>query len=93
MHPRLSVADIYKHSIGAGQAPLPYKAIIQQPRICTVKTVVIVVRSARITDAEGKLLFINDTMIPSSQMTNPTTDVEIVVPGKLTDEGAYAYLR
>lgn len=67
-------ADIY--TLDGAQVPLPYKAyynpaFVQENRRYSV--------SARITDAEGKLLFINDTMIPVITNDNPTTDVEIVV--------------
>ena len=35
--------------------------------------------SARITDHEGQLLFINDTVIPVITQGNPTENVEILV--------------
>jgi putative lipoprotein len=35
--------------------------------------------SARITDGEGNLLFINDTYVPVITEDNPTSDIEIVL--------------
>jgi uncharacterized lipoprotein YbaY len=35
--------------------------------------------SVRITDADGKLLFINDTHIPVITRGNPTKEVEVAV--------------
>lgn len=79
----ISLADAPAITIGAdtytvdgAQVPLPYTvyynpAFVQENRRYSV--------SARITDAEGKLLFISDTMIPVITNDNPTTDVEIVV--------------
>lgn len=49
--------------------------------------------AARITTADGKLLFISDTTIPVITRDNPTQDVEIVVvpvPGQGTSTGGTA---
>ncbi len=79
----ISLADAPAITIGAdtytldgAQVPLPYTvyynpAFVQENRRYSV--------SARITDAEGKLLFISDTMIPVITNDNPTTDVEVLV--------------
>jgi putative lipoprotein len=58
------------------QVPIPYavtydSGVIEENHTYTM--------SARITDGEGKLIWINDTAIPVITRANPTEDVEIVV--------------
>ncbi len=67
--------------------PVPY-AIAYDPAAIDPRSMVSV--SARITDADGKLLFISDTIVPVITRDNPTQDVEIVVvpvPGQDTSAG------
>jgi putative lipoprotein len=77
-----SLADVAAEVIGEqiitspGQVPIAYEvcydpSVIQDGHTYTM--------SARITDAEGNLLWINDTSIPVITNGNPTTDVEIPV--------------
>ncbi len=61
---------------GGAQVPLPFAVaynpeFIQENRAYTL--------SARITDGQGNLLFINDTSIPVITNGSPTTDIEVVV--------------
>lgn len=56
--------------------PVPY-AVAYDPTTIDPRSTVSV--AARITDADGKLLFISDTVIPVITQDNPTQDVEVVV--------------
>jgi uncharacterized lipoprotein YbaY len=64
------------HATEGAQVPLPFSVVynlsdIQQNHDYTL--------SARITDGQGRLLFINDTAIPVITHGNPATDVEVLV--------------
>lgn len=61
---------------GGAQVPLPYAVSYNPEFIQDNHTYTM---SARITDGEGNLLFINDTAIPVITNGNPSTDVEIMV--------------
>jgi putative lipoprotein len=58
------------------QVPIPYSVSYDPDVIVENHTYTM---SARITDGQGTLLFINDTSIPVITKGNPTIDVEIVV--------------
>ncbi len=58
------------------QVPIPYSVNYNPNAIVENHTYTM---SARITDGQGKLLFINDTSIPVITRGNPATDLEIVV--------------
>ena len=78
-----SLADAPAETIGTTvihtngrQVPIPYvvrynPAVIVENHTYTM--------SARITDGEGNLIWINDTAIPVITRDNPTEDVEIIV--------------
>ena len=59
-----------------GQVPIPYQVCYDPSQIQENHTYSM---SVRITDADGKLLFINDTHIPVITQGNPTENVEVVV--------------
>jgi putative lipoprotein len=59
-----------------GQVPIPYQVCYDPSQIQENHTYSM---SVRITDADGKLLFINDTHIPVITRGNPTEEVEVVV--------------
>jgi putative lipoprotein len=59
-----------------GQVPIPYEVCYDSNQIEDNHTYTM---SARITDSEGNLLWINDTAIPVITNGNPTEDVEIPV--------------
>lgn len=61
---------------GGSQVPFPYAVSYDAGSIVDNHTYGMI---ARITDGEGKLLFINDTTIPVITRGNPTSDVEILV--------------
>jgi putative lipoprotein len=78
-----SLADAPAETIGVQviqtngrQVPFPYAVTYNPATIIENHTYTM---SARITDGEGKLLFINDTSIPVITNGNPTSEVEIVV--------------
>ena len=58
------------------QVPIPYSVSYDPDVIVENHSYTM---SARLTDGQGTLLFINDTSIPVITNSNPTTDVEIVV--------------
>lgn len=67
--------------------PVPY-SIAYDPAVIDPRNTYSV--AARITDADGKLLFISDTFTPVITRDNPTQDVEIVVvpvPGQGASTG------
>lgn len=57
------------------QVPVPYEVGYNSADIVEANSYTM---SARITDANGNLMFINDTSIPVITRGNPTTDVEIM---------------
>ena len=78
-----SLADAPAQVIGeqvietnGAQVPIPY-SVSYDPSVIDERHTYTV--SARITDSEGNLLWINDTAIPVITNGNPTEDVEIPV--------------
>jgi heat shock protein HslJ len=78
-----SLADAPSETIGVQviqtngrQVPIPFVVRYNPAAIIENHTYTM---SARITDGEGNLLFINDTAIPVITNDNPTSEVEIVV--------------
>ncbi len=78
-----SLADAAAETIGVQiiqtngrQVPFPYAVTYNPVTIIENHTYTM---SARITDGQGNLLFINDTAIPVITNGNPTSEVEIVV--------------
>ena len=61
---------------GPGQIPIPYEVFYDPAKIEENHSYSM---SARITDAEGKLLFISDTHVPVITQDYPTSDVQILV--------------
>jgi putative lipoprotein len=59
-----------------GQFPISYQVYYNPSQIQANHTYSV---SARITDSDGKLLFINDPVIPVIARGNPTENVEIAV--------------
>jgi len=59
-----------------GQVPIPYEVCYDSSQIEDNHTYTM---SARISDSEGNLLWINDTAIPVITNGNPTENVEIPV--------------
>jgi putative lipoprotein len=62
--------------LGPGQFPISYQVCYDPSQIQENHTYSM---SARITESDGKLLFINDTHIPVITRGNPSDDVEIAV--------------
>jgi putative lipoprotein len=61
---------------GGQQVPIPYEVPYDADEIVENHTYTM---RARITDADGNLLFTNDTAIPVITRDSPTEDVEIMV--------------
>jgi uncharacterized lipoprotein YbaY len=75
-------------TVGDQQVPIDYSVAYDPAEIVDNHTYTM---SARIEDADGNLLFINDTVIPVITRGNPTTDVEIMtvpVDSAATDSSA-----
>jgi uncharacterized lipoprotein YbaY len=66
----------YNAPTNGAQVPLPFAIPYDPAAIVDNHTYTL---SARITDGQGNLLFINDTSIPVITNGNPTTNVEVMV--------------